>query len=455
MSSSTAVIGPVSTPRQRPGRDPFIDLLRTFSMLAVVLGHWVMPLLAYANGTLSVGDAFATPGWWTLTWVMQVMPVFFAVGGAANYHSYTAHLRAGGDARGWLATRLYRLTVPVLPLLAVWLVAPPVLGAFGLPAQPIGFAAGIVGQLLWFLAVYLLTVALAPAMVAARRRFGLAVPVALALVAVLVDFGRFSGVPLLGYANEMFIWLALQQLGIEYAAGRFARLSTSAAAMIGCAGFGVTALLIVFGPYPASMVGLPGQAVSNMSPATLCLLTLGIGQLGLLLALRRHVLALAQRPRIAALQRLVGPRCMTVYLWHMSAMIIVAGLTVLGLGYVTPQAGTLGWLVATPLWIAALALLLRGLLGVFGRFETVRTSTPHGPSLPRLVGAVLLLAAGLLGIAARGFMLLTGHGLLGSLLLGPLPAIAAIVLSLTVVHPPAMRQARAWLGRLRTATVVE
>jgi hypothetical protein len=447
MSSSTDVIGAVSAPRQRPGRDPFVDLLRTFSMLAVVLGHWIMPMLGYANGAITVGDSLATPGWWMLTWVMQVMPVFFAVGGAANFHSYTAHLAAGGDARGWLATRLYRLTIPVLPLLGVWLVAPPVLTALGLPAQPVGFAAGIVGQLLWFLAVYLLTVALAPVMVRARDRFGLAVPVVLVAAAALVDAARFSGVPVIGYLNEAFVWLAVQQLGIEYAAGRFARLSTSAAALIGLAGFGATALLVVAGPYPASMVGLPGQAVSNMSPATLCLVTLGVGQLGLLLAVRRHIVALGRGRRIAALQDLVGPRCMTVYLWHMSAMIVVAGAAVLGLGYATPAAGTVGWLVATPLWVGALALVLRGLLVVFARFETIRANIRRGPSLPRLVAALVLLAAGLLDIAARGFVVPTGQGPLAALFLGPIPAIAAILGSLALTRA-ARSDAQQRSGRL-------
>ena len=437
MSSSTDVIEPVAVPRRRPGRDPFIDLLRTFSMLAVVLGHWIMPVLGYANQTITVGDSLSTPGWWTLTWVMQVMPVFFAVGGAANFHSYSAHLAGGGDGRGWLATRLYRLTIPVLPLLAVWLAAPPLLTAFGLPAQPVTFAAGIVGQLLWFLAVYLITVAAAPLMIKLRDRFGLAVPVALAAAAVAIDIARFSGVPLVGYLNEVFIWLALQQLGIEYAAGRFARLSTSAAALIGVAGFAATALLVVAGPYPASMVGLPGQAVSNMSPATLCLFTLGIGQLGLLLAARRHVVAFSRRPRITALQNAIGPRCMTVYLWHMSAMIIVAGVALLGFGYATPVAGTIGWLVATPLWLGALALVLRGLLVGFGRFETIRASFRHGPSTPRLVAAVVLLFAGLLDIAARGFVIPSGYT---ALLIGPIPAIAAILVSLALTRSHAKQR---------------
>ncbi|HJP75750.1 MAG TPA: acyltransferase [Pseudonocardiaceae bacterium] len=424
MSSHLDVIERVHIPRRRPGRDPFIDLLRNFSMLAVVLGHWIMPMLGYTNRTITVGDSLSTPGWWTLTWALQVMPVFFAVGGAANFHSYSAHLAAGGDARGWLATRLYRLTVPVLPLLFVWLAAPPLLTELGLPRQPVTFAAGIVGQLLWFLAVYLITVALAPLMIKLRDRFGLAVPVALAIAAIVVDSARFSGVPLVGYLNEGFVWLALQQLGIEYAAGRFTRLSTSDALVIGIGGFAATALLVVAGPYPASMVGLPGQAVSNMSPATLCLLTLGVGQLGLLLAARRQIVAFSRAPKIAALQRLIGPRCMTVYLWHMTAMIIVAGVTVVGLGYTTPAAGSLGWFLVTPLWIGALALVLRGLLVVFGRFETARLTIAAGPSTPRLVAALLLLFAGLLDIAAQGFA-------------APIPAvlsIAAILASLAITR---------------------
>jgi hypothetical protein len=439
MSSSTDVIERVATPRRRPGRDPFIDLLRNFSMLAVVVGHWIMPLLGYTNQTITIGDSLSTPGWWTVTWVMQVMPVFFAVGGAANFHSYSAHLAAGGNAHGWLATRLYRLTIPVLPLLAVWLAAPPLLTALGLPSQPVTFAAGIVGQLLWFLAVYLITVAAAPLMIKLRDRFGLAVPAALAAAAIAIDVARFSGVPLIGYVNEVFIWLALQQLGIEYAAGRFARLSTSASALIGVAGFAATALLVVAGPYPASMVGLPGQAVSNMSPATLCLFTLGIGQLGLLLAARRHIVAFSRRPRIAALQNVIGPRCMTVYLWHMSAMIIVAGVTVVGFGYTTPAAGTITWLIATPLWLGALALVLRGLLVAVGRFETIRAKISRGPSTPRLALAVVLLFAGLLDIAARGFVIPAGPE---ALLLGPIPAIAAILVSLALTRSHTQQRSR-------------
>jgi hypothetical protein len=386
---------------KRLTRDPFIDLLRSCAILVVACGHWIMPVLSGHGGTLVAGNSLATPGWWLLTWPLQVMPVFFFAGGAANHHSYTARLRRGGDARGWLAARLCRLALPVLPLLAVWLVVPTLLRDLGVPSQPVALGAGIVGQLLWFLAVYVLTVAAVPLAHAAGRRWGLAVPVALGVAAVGVDALRFHGVPLIGYVNEMLVWLAVSQLGLAYADGRFARLSRAGAAALGCAGFAATALLVLFGHYPASMVGLPGQ-VSNMSPATLCLLCLGVGQIGVLLALRESILRWAARPGPAKLLAAVGSRCMTVYLWHMPAMVTVAGIAVLGFGYATPAPGSPLWLAVTPLWIGALALVLRLLVGVFGRFEDIRPADGM-PSGRRLAVAVVLLCVGFVGIAAFGF----------------------------------------------------
>jgi fucose 4-O-acetylase-like acetyltransferase len=410
---------------KRLTRDPFIDLLRTCAILVVACGHWIMPVLQGHGGTLTAGNSLATPGWWLLTWPLQVMPVFFFAGGAANYHSYTR----SGDARAWLAARLCRLAVPVLPLLAVWLVVPSLLRGLGVPSQPVALGAGIVGQLLWFLAVYVLTVAAVPLL----HRRGLGLAVGLGIAAVGVDALRFHGVPLVGYVNEMLVWLAVSQLGFAYADGRLARLTRSGAAALGCAGFATTILLVLFGHYPTSMVGLPGQ-VSNMAPATVCLLCLGVGQIGVLLALRESIVRWSGHSRLL---RTVGSRSMTVYLWHMPAMVVVAGIAVLGFGYATPAPGSPLWLAVTPLWIGALALVLSLLVRAFGRFEGIRPAD-GAPSGRRLVAAVLLLCVGFTGIAAFGFT---------SAVLA-LPWAASILAGLALAWPHPHATATRWLGRL-------
>ncbi|GAA1190721.1 acyltransferase family protein [Prauserella alba] len=461
-------------------RDRFLDLIRTLAVVGVVTQHWAMPVLGYSGGTLTTGNALATPGWWVVTWLSQVMPLVFFAGGAANLislrraHSRAdaqfradAHCRADAHSRarraaatrGWLAGRLRRLLLPVLPLLAVWLVVPTVLSDLGVPDQPVAVAGAIAAQLLWFLAVYLLTVVATPLMAAAHHRFGFAVVPALALAAAAVDIARFGDVPLAGYANAAFVWLAAAQLGFHYADGPLARLSPLRSLALSAAGFGATALLVAFGPYAASMIGMPGAPVSNMSPPNVALIGLAVGQVGLVLAARPQLTRFAARRPVAAALSWAGPRFMSIYLWHMPALIVVAGVTVVGLGYTTPEPGTPDWLVMLPAWLTASAAVLTVLVRIAGRFETALPRTPEprqtgtstatsptatspaattaapttrapttqkptsrtaasqaaatpaavsgrsptAPPMAQLVTAALLGATGLLGLAARGF----------------------------------------------------
>ena len=265
------------------------------------------------------------------------MPVFFFAGGAANLHSYTAHLDRGGNARSWLAARLCRLTVPVLPLLAVWLVVPnTLLRGLGMPDQPVALAAGIVGQLLWFLAVYVLTVAAVPIMHVATGGGVVAVPVVLGAGALGVDALRFHGLPLIGYVNEVLVWLAISQLGLGLRA-RAVRAAVPAAALaMGCAGFAGTAALVLVrsGTRPA-WSGCRGRPCRTWRRPRRACCASGVGQVGLLLARAGRDRAPGQATRADR-----RPRCMTVYLWHMTALVVVAGIAVLGFGYATPAPGS-------------------------------------------------------------------------------------------------------------------
>ncbi|MDQ0377107.1 acyltransferase family protein [Amycolatopsis thermophila] len=414
-------------PAPAGARDTFLDVVRAIAILAVIGQHWLMPVLSYDHGTLATGNALTTPGWWALTWLSQVMPMVFFAGGAANLLS----LRRAASTRDWLSTRLKRLLIPVLPLFAVWLLAPDLLRDLGAPEQPVQIAGAIAGQLLWFLAVYLLTVAVTPLMLAAHRRWGLGVPLVLTGLAVVVDVGRFEVFGPLGYVNAVFVWLAVHQLGFHYVEGRLATLSRRGAAGLAMAGFGVTALAVAFGPYPASMIGMPGAPVSNMSPPTAVLMSLAVGQAGFWLALKPALATLAERPAVAAVLRWSGPRFMSLYLWHMPALVVVAGVAVLGFGYATPEPGSADWFAVAPMWAGAAAVVLAGLLRAFGRFET-RPGTGSAVPARQLALATVLASGGLLGLAAHGFTT-PPHGGPFS---GPLPWVALVLTALVLVTKP-------------------
>ena len=68
--------------RMPASRNRYVDLLRAASMLVVTVGHWLAAAPYFdANGAL-IGAHILTAVPWTawLTWIVQVMPIFFIVG---------------------------------------------------------------------------------------------------------------------------------------------------------------------------------------------------------------------------------------------------------------------------------------------------------------------------------------------------------------------------------------
>ncbi|TMR08579.1 acyltransferase [Nonomuraea turkmeniaca] len=376
-------------------RDPFIDLLRVLGMALIVFQHWTIPVLSYDGVGLTTGNALGTPGVWVVTWLSQVMPLVFFAGGAANAISFG---RSAADAPRWLAARLRRLAWPLLPLAAVWIPLPHVLLTFGVPEQPLEVGARLTGQLLWFLAVYLIAVMAVPYALRLHERYGWRVPAALAAGAVVTDVVRFSaGFEAVGYLNVVFVWLAVHQLGFFYAEGRLRRPRCSWALSLG--GFGAAALLVAYGPYPGSMIGLPGAEVSNMAPPTLAMLAVGAGQVGLAVLLRPWLVRLPTGRLLAW----AGPRIMTVYLWHMPALFVVTGLVVVLVGIDTPAPGSAFWWAGWPIWFGLLCLAMWPLTKMFARFETP-PALPYGTAgWGGTLAAATLVGGGVLTLTVGGF----------------------------------------------------
>lgn len=67
-------------------RDRYVDLLRAVSIAVVVLWHWVFSVTHVNHrGALTMPNPIGQVHLlWLATWVLQIMPVFFFVGGFAN-----------------------------------------------------------------------------------------------------------------------------------------------------------------------------------------------------------------------------------------------------------------------------------------------------------------------------------------------------------------------------------
>jgi hypothetical protein len=167
------------------------------------------------GGRLSMGDLLRLAPWsqW-LTWVFQVMPLFFIVGGYANAASWGAARRAGLRYDAWIEDRLRRLVVPVVPLLVVWSVLALVAHPIGVPAEMIEIGSELAFTPTWFLAVYIMVVVVAPVTHWVWHRFGMASFWGLVAGALLVDVAGFAGgIGWLRWANYAFVWLSIHHLG--------------------------------------------------------------------------------------------------------------------------------------------------------------------------------------------------------------------------------------------------
>ena len=78
--------------RQTPAsRNRAADCYRTLAICFVVFGHWMLVAPYAPEGELELRKILAEQPWTQyLTWLFQVMPVFFFVGGYANAASWSS-----------------------------------------------------------------------------------------------------------------------------------------------------------------------------------------------------------------------------------------------------------------------------------------------------------------------------------------------------------------------------
>lgn len=410
-------------------RDTGIDFVRALCVIGVVLLHAIMVGVTVTDGgpvfaNASEGSAWITP----LSWVLQVMPMFFVIGGFSGLIAYRRARERGGSARSFAAARLHRLLRPAAVTIGVVALALAVLTVLGVPADLLAIAGFRYGQPLWFLAVFLMCQALLPALASAHDRAPLRTIGLLASAAIAVDGLRaIIGIDAVGFLNLAFVWMALQQLGFFLADGRIDALSRRTRAVAGLIALGVLILTFVTGIYSPDLI-------ANINPPTAALLLVGVVHTCALSLLRDRLERISRRPVPSALTAFVTPRTMSIYLWHMPVLLVMAGITAMSAligGHGLPALGTLDWWAARPLWLA-LALGLTALVAVAtARFE--RLPAPDCSTSSARVGTAVLL--GLLGV-----LLL--------LVLGTSVATAAIALALVL---PALRLAQTRSTAARSA----
>ncbi|MGN5634113.1 acyltransferase family protein [Streptomyces sp. AC154] len=350
-------------------RDRTVDALRALAILGVVLGHWLVTAMVVDSGSLHAASPLQRrPELAPVSWVFQTLAVFFLVGGQVAAKSYESSRARGVTYGRWLGARTARLFRPVAALLVVWTVTAGTMFVSGVGYGNLHALLKLVLSPLWFLLVFAGLTALTP--LVARLH-----PLWPVVVVIHVDIIRLGldGPARLGWVNVAAGWLVPYCLGAAWARGELRSRTTGWTLLIG--GATATVLLVFFAGYPASMVGVPGAAISNLDPPTLAAVTFGLAQCGAALLLSGPLRRILVKPATWAAVALVNLSAMTVFLWHQTAMLAVTatglltGRTLPGLH--TRPDGT-QWIIARLLWLPVFAVALAACWAAFRTYEQRR-----------------------------------------------------------------------------------
>lgn len=402
-------------------RDLGIDVIRFVCLALVVVSHCMMvsPVL-HPDGTVTSQNTLGDQPWFEpVIWIFMVMPLFFVTGGITGLQSWLRLKDRGGTGFDFAQARLLRLVRPAAALLALMFVGLWAARLLGVDPQVTQLIATGAGMPLWFLAAYLAAQLNIPLLARFHRRAPWLTLAALVALVVAVDCLRGT-LPQLAYANLVFVWCSVQQLGFLMADGHLARLTRS----------GLVGLIVAANLLLGLITGLglySGNMLVNLNPPNLCLFILGVSQAAALQLFRPEMNWISGIRWVRAVVSMAGRRAMTVYLWHLPLLAAMSGLLLLT-DFPKPAAGTAAWWWARPLVLTGVVALLLPVIVVFGRLEERPTAAVHARGRPAaaVVTAAVVVFIPVADAAFNGLTLaLLGGGAacfaLAVLLLGRVP----------------------------------
>ena len=292
------------------GRDRVTDFVKAAALLLVVIGH-SLAWFVQPDGSLDNTLNHAPQLWW-LTWVLQILPLFFFIAGSGM-----VRLATDKTSVRYL-TRAAALMEPTVLLFVFAFIVSSALHVFASTSLQHNLGVLMV-QLTWFLGAYMLYIALAPVLTVMNGVNGIAAM----LVAIAgVDWLRLHVSAALGWLNMVLVWALFAVVGTQKERLRRVRAALLIVGFVVCAAAAAT--LVVFGPYSRALItakGIPG--ISNLAPPTLVLAFAGLAQIFMLAIAWPALERWLQRDRVWVPVAIFGSRAMQVYLHHMLFLVVL------------------------------------------------------------------------------------------------------------------------------------
>ena len=141
----------------------------------------------------------------------------------------------------------------------------------------------------------------------------------MAVAAALVDVGvLWARLPLIGFANYLLVRGSIHQWGFTWR-DRTPATSPGGAALLAAGGAALFGVLVLCGSFPPDLIG-----ARNTSPPSIALLAFAAAQTGLVVLLEPPVTRMLDRGNCGRRIERLNASAMTVYLWHMAPVVLIA-----------------------------------------------------------------------------------------------------------------------------------
>ena len=352
-------------------RERFIDFLKTFGLLLLVINSFSFLDIDYSGGEyLIINNSLVSFNLQIVTWFTVGLPIFIFSMGFTNLIAWYSNVGRDGSQWNYLVDRVNSLLGPVLVLIFTVSIGLNILlrGSF-IPDYLTTTEDGIISLVeftlwpLWLVSIYIVMVMFAPLTIYLHKKYPFLTLAVFATVTIVIDILdvpiNFSYIQVLNY---LFFWLTIHQLGYFYADGKIQILDKKIYFLFGFILYCYLYYQFSLNEITLNFANYRLNSISNEDPPSAYYLLVSLAFIFLLISINKYLDKLMNNKKVWLIFSHIHSNIYTIYLWHLISLVIVLLLNL------------------NPLYFLLILLLITIL---FGNYE--RTQFKLSPNLVKRV----------------------------------------------------------------------
>ena len=313
-------------------RERFIDFLKTFGLLLLVINSFSFLDLHFSGGEyLIVNNSYISSNMTVITWFTVGLPIFIFSMGFTNLIAWYSNVGRDGSQWNYLVDRINSLLGPVLVLIFVVSIGLNVLLRSNLiPNYLTTTEDGVISLVeftlwpLWLVSIYMVMVMFAPLTIYLHKKYPYLTLLVFALVTIFIDILE---VPInysyIQVFNYLFFWLTIHQLGYFYADGKIQMLDKRFYFLSSIVFYGFLYYQVFFNKILLNFANYRLNSISNEDPPSAYYLIVSLAFIFLLISLQNYVDKLMNNRKVWLIFSHIHSNIYTIYLWHLISLIFV------------------------------------------------------------------------------------------------------------------------------------